>query len=67
MTKQERKAARTTRRTDRNRRRQIAEVLVTHHLMAPTLDPKRVEELVAEYAALTRTIVDAEVVEEVSK
>lgn len=67
MTKQERKAARTERRNDRNRRRHIAEVLVTHHLLAPTLTPEQVEALTVEYAALARTIVDAEVVDEVAK
>jgi hypothetical protein len=65
MTRTERKAARTARREDRNRRRHIAEVLVTHHLMSPTLTPEQVEALTAEYAALSRSIVDAEVVEEV--
>jgi hypothetical protein len=64
MTKQERKAARTERRNDRNRRRQIAETLVVHHVMSPTLTRQQVEELVAEYASLARTIVDAEVVDE---
>jgi hypothetical protein len=68
MTKLEKRTARTERRNDRNRRRHIAEVLVTHHLMSPgSMTPEQVEALVVEYSALTRSIVDAEVVEEVTK
>lgn len=51
MSKNERKAARKTRREKRNKRNRIA-IEITHHLISPTLKPAELKKLLDEFARL---------------